>query len=162
MLGIRPHSVHPQLEEAMRLNRQQMLNRVWEGLALQGFEQATRRSNFGQDGDGNTIWGAPICAYEGADGKRCAVGWLDPTLTNANYQNSVDAWQMKEGNLRELVAKEDVYFMERLQSAHDRSTSPLEMRANLVELAQREGLTLPDGESQPSLVIVESGPFPNI
>jgi hypothetical protein len=111
------------------LTRQQIFDRAWEGLKLQNFEQCTNSSG--------------ICQFSNEAGRRCAIGWVNPQLTNES-DNFRTIWHSDIGHFKSLVDYDDLGLLEVLRQAHDGSSSPAEMRENMVQLAAKYKFTIPD------------------
>ena len=112
---------------------QKIFNKVYIGLARQGFKRS--------DDDGN-------CAMRGADGRRCAIGQLIPNrLFNEkfNYGTSVD--ELPKSVLAYIIGNSDIAsdtdFLHLLMSAHDDSHGAKDMKENLIAFAGARDLTVP-------------------
>ena len=109
------------------MNRQQIFDAAYRGLASQNFFQSRRNG-----------W----CAYRGEGGFRCAVGHLIPDEKYSPNLEGHSPWSrsvFKAAGLR--GGQED--FAERLQRCHDKSLSPEGMKRRLHELAHEFRLQIP-------------------
>lgn len=110
----------------MTTANQKAFNKAYRGLKKQGFEQSLNE-------DGET------CMYRGIDGRRCAAGWIIP---DSKYHKGME-FHVVAALDTSLFGGADEGFVEELQSAHDISDCPSDMRKRLVSLADRRGLTVP-------------------
>lgn len=118
------------------MTEQEAFDRAAAGLASQGYRQSLASS-----GD---------CAYNGADGLHCAVGWLIeglplPADLNTGYSVShlMGDGEYPVTECAERLAGLPLGFLEDLQAAHDNSTTPGVMIAALRDFAERRGLRHP-------------------
>lgn len=109
------------------MTKQEMFNRAFLGLKGQGFAQSK--------------YGA-FCVYQSPDGKRCAWGHVDPSLTKEHRTGVRGLFEDQIGVAATIDVK-DLIFVERLQDAHDRATSPNHMDDNLMMLANQYDLEIP-------------------
>jgi hypothetical protein len=115
------------------LTRQEMFSRAYLGLKSQGFTQCARPNDAG----------LMQCVYE-KDGKRCAWGWVDLSLT----ENDIGTVVGLRGNGRGLAAElsgDDAEFAMELQKVHDSfDRDGLPMALRLRDFATKYGLTVPE------------------
>ena len=110
-------------------SKQETFNRAYRGLAAQGFEKSVDMSG--------------ECAYRSSCGtKKCAAGHLIPDEDYSEAMERIGVWASevwaplkRDGHALDLVTD--------LQSAHDESTSPLNMQYRLAIVANAHGLTIP-------------------
>jgi hypothetical protein len=113
-------------------DKQDAFNRAVSGLASQGFQRSTRSvSNW--------------CAYRGDGGKRCAVGWLIP---DGAYSSKIEGDSASQEDVLDALKvplddADAIFFLGRLQKAHDNAPTPDVMRERLIRLALNECLTIP-------------------
>ncbi len=124
------------------LTRQEAFDKAYKGLAGQGFKKSILSN------------GLESCAYRGADGLKCAVGFLIP---DEKYQKKFEGVAVCEpyelvSERREILEElfeaanidpEDALFYEGLQYAHDNS-EVIDMETNLRNLAKMYHLTIPE------------------
>lgn len=112
------------------LTKQEMFNRAWTGLKAQGFTRA---------------WTAETgCVYAAPDGRRCAWGHVDLSLT-AEDEDDTSIPNLRAAGIG-LAAELDgpgLTFALVLQDAHDVAYVPGHMETRLRALAGHYGLTIP-------------------
>lgn len=114
---------------------QEMFNRAWNGLKSQGWRQARR------------IHGA--CVYQTEDGRRCAWGWVDTSLTDQG--GGVYSLRSSRIGIAARLSSDDLEFASALQAAHDGSGSggavynPSELEQRFREFAHFYKLEIPNG-----------------
>lgn len=116
----------------MAINRQEAFNIAYRGLRSQGFEQSLLPGT------------KATCAYRGAEGRRCAIGWLvgddvyDPKMEGGGVHRLVSYLQTK-------YSSDDQEFLGELQACHDRYSAgdPAVMQSYLAEFARRYDLQVP-------------------
>lgn len=110
----------------MKLTKQEMFNRAYRGLASQGFERCT--SGEGKHG----------CLYVDDNGRHCAWGWVDTSLTKevSGYIGSI-------GGIAATLGQKNKYFAARLQQAHDNAVTPEGVKNRLKQLAKEFDLKVP-------------------
>ena len=113
------------------MTKQEMFNRAVRGLRSQGWEQAYSNER-------------GSCVYETEDGKRCAYGWIDPSLGRETI-GSVQTLCYRKIGLAAELDRIAILFAEELQMAHDTSKNSEHMRTKFVMLAEIHGLTWPSG-----------------
>lgn len=118
---------------------QQAFDGAWTGIASQGFQRSKSTAD------------PHMCAYRGAGGKKCAIGWLIPDecydtslegLPGGAVVNRGVATPFPDG----AVGTGMHAFIRRLQMAHDDGTTPARMRENLTYVAKQYDLTIPEEE----------------
>lgn len=112
------------------MDKQAIFNQAVKGLASQGFQ----RSLFKDGG----------CAYRGAEGRRCALGWCIP---DERYDAAFEGQGPHDEGVLRMVgaqrASETIDFLEALQDAHDYPRTPEDMKRDLIDVANRWHLALP-------------------
>jgi len=111
-------------------SRQEMFDRAWNGLKGQGFTRALDSGVFGGS-----------CKYLADDGKRCAWGHVDTSLTDE--LDNVTGLHERGVGLAKFLDEDDLIFAMSLQVAHDAGNSPGKMEESLRRVAERYGLTVP-------------------
>lgn len=110
----------------MKLTRQEMFDRAYRGLASQGWRRAYEVNS---------------CEYVTDDGRRCAWGWVDPSLTDED-SGDVQGLFDKERGVAAYLSLDDLRFAMALQDAHDSSTDDT-LERDLRAFAGRQGLAIP-------------------
>ncbi|MEG9884082.1 MAG: hypothetical protein V6Z86_05610 [Hyphomicrobiales bacterium] len=131
------------------MTAQDVFDKVYRGLASQGFERSTSTELPGRS---NT----DACAYRGSHGRRCAVGWLIPDdLYDKRLENRGYRWLMAalpNGSLSWMPDGLTTFFrgtaphkslIDELQNVHDGSEEPEGMKAWLESIAAEKGLEVP-------------------
>lgn len=111
------------------MTKQEMFEASMRGLASQGWERATTE-------------GGNVCVYQTADGKRCAWGWVDMSLTAENTGNVHGC-----GGLADSLDEWTRAWARRLQVAHDTDylCDPRPLRDRFIAFAGSNNLTWPEG-----------------
>lgn len=123
------------------LTRQEMFDKVVEGLASQDFQQSVSVYRINDEGD--VDFG---CVYRGENGLKCAAGWLIPDeLYDPNMENRLATGIIKQyPQCNEyLECSDDDRFdklVNELQGAHDDSSNPSKMINNLRRVAASANL----------------------
>lgn len=120
------------------MTKQEIFNRVVEGLASQGFERSMR-SNDPED----------ICMYRGLEGRKCAAGHL---IRDEYYNEGLECRTSNDSAVQSALAKSGVpmeYTMFgglvwKLQKCHDRPQHPDDVKLALRVFAEEEGLEIPE------------------
>lgn len=107
------------------MTNQEMFDKAWNGLKSQGFERC-----LGLTG---------CCMYNDGNGKHCAWGWVDESLTNENC--CIEDLARYGVGLAATLNEDQLKFATRLQRAHDRDGS---MEQSLRDLAKRYNLIVPE------------------
>lgn len=119
----------------MAMTRQQIFNTAYHGLAAQGFQRSMRENGFG-------------CAYRGADGRRCALGYLIPDAVYDpewdSDHKSMSAYMLSSENITNEICEGNQRFLIDLQTVHDDSLTPQTMKRELGAFAARHNLTVPE------------------
>lgn len=124
---------------------QEMFNVAYKGLKSQNFYQSVVG---GLNSD---------CQYRGANGMRCALGWLIPDEKyEVVFENKTPSWNLSQAtnpkgykiNQRLCAAaglnnKDKIIFAQELQYCHDDATSPEVMKNKLKYFAKKYKLTIP-------------------
>jgi hypothetical protein len=111
--------------------RQEIFDIAWTGLKSQGFNQALMA------GDPQKV-----CAYRGAGGSKCAIGWCIPDDYDGHIPECTGvAHPCIKGPAG--IDDEDLAFAGQLQSCHDTGETPSEMEASLRAFAREHDLTIP-------------------
>lgn len=114
------------------MTRQEMFNTVVRGIASQGWEQSV---------------GDETCAYNGPDGRHCAVGWLIADIKIAetwNEKTSVGQLMDKYPEIEErFLGFEN--FLDALQRVHDEARDTAGMKNDLQNFATAHNLVWPAG-----------------
>lgn len=105
--------------------RQEMFNRAAKGLRKQGFLRSMDVES---------------CIYDDGEGRRCAWGHVDKSLTKKDGAASVYVLRRRGRGLAGHLLPEDVGFAATLQDAHDHALSPNEMRQGLFQFAKQYSL----------------------
>ena len=110
------------------MSLQDIFDTVYKGLREQGFKKS-------MDGCG--------CAYRGADGRKCAAGFL---IADEEYSSAMEGHNFKALNIFHNFgfSSEKARFVAELQSAHDDSRGPQNMRLRLEQRARNCNLTIPE------------------
>lgn len=115
------------------MTKQEIFDKVVAGLASQGFERSVDAES------------PHRCMYRGAEGRRCAAGWLIP---DEQYRAGLEKLPVVSaavcGVLVGLVGEENILFVQALQDVHDNGRTPLSMQDNLRNVAGRYSLELPE------------------
>jgi len=112
-------------------SRQEMFDRAWSGLKGQGFMRAVNSGVFGGS-----------CTYLALDGKRCAWGHVDTSLTDE--LGGVTGLHERGIGLAKFLDNGDLLFATALQVSHDSGNTPKKMELSLRDVAERYGLTVPE------------------
>lgn len=115
------------------MRRQEIFDAAYKGLASQGFVRSL--ADVG-------------CAYRGAEGRRCAIGFL---ITDEKYSPGLEGLTPSDVAVRRAanINDDDCEFAEELQEAHGgpdgdaEEDTPEEMKARLHAFAGRHHLTIP-------------------
>jgi hypothetical protein len=107
------------------MTNQEMFDKAWNGLKSQGFERCL----------GLTV----CCMYNDGNGKHCAWGWVDESLSDE--QCYVTDLAMEGIGLAATLDEDQLNFAAQLQRAHDRVGS---MEQSLRDLAKRYNLIVPE------------------
>lgn len=109
------------------MSLQDIFNTVYKGLREQGFKKS-------MDGC--------ACAYRDAEGRKCAAGFL---ITDEEYSSEMEGMGILTLNMQcDLgFSSEQVYFIADLQSDHDSSPGPQNMRLCLEQRARVRNLSIP-------------------
>ena len=110
------------------MTNQEMFDKAWNGLKSQGFERCMSRIK--------------RCVYSDSNGKHCAWGWIDKSLTDEIYCVE-DLFQLGVGVAATLSASQ-LDFVVRLQICHDNAFNAEEMQENLRNLAKEFYLIVPE------------------
>lgn len=114
------------------LTEQEIYNKAVEGIASQNWERSV---------------GSEYCRYtiinESGNILHCALGWIDPNLDD-DYVVTADAEDFFVEGIREPFDEERADFLYFLQDAHDSGDSKKEMVAQLVSVAKRYDLEIPE------------------
>lgn len=86
-----------------------------------------------------------VCIYDDGQGRRCAWGHVDESLTHLSRGTVCELHAAGVGVAATLTT-EQVDFGMALQIAHDRSQNPTEMEERLRALATQYNLTFPEAE----------------
>lgn len=121
------------------MNRQEMFDKMWNGLKAQGWKPSTKY-----------VEGSETCAYRGKNGMKCAFGHL---ISDEDYPkvahcegNSVDRPML----LTLSIDTDEHEFLTDAQGAHDRvffgnnGDGDLDMETRFRNLAQRYKLIVPE------------------
>lgn len=112
------------------MTRQEMFEKAMRGLASQGWERAVR-----------SRWQPAACVYQTADGKRCAWGWVDMSLT---AESTGDVHNC--GGLADSLDEWTRAWARRLQATHDSyREDPRPLRDRFIDFAGENNLTWPEG-----------------
>lgn len=111
---------------------QEMFDKVYIGLASQGFEQCKYNKH-------KTFYS---CAYSDDNGKHCAWGWVDLSLS-ASHAGNVQDLKNESIGIAATLNEEQLDFALKLQNAHDGGDQPCVMKNNLVYLALKYNLEIP-------------------
>lgn len=129
------------------MTHQEMFNLAYLGLEAQGFRQAGDSKNG--------------CQYKTKDGLRCAVGWITEGLeqfAGAVQGPKISKFLKDKGVIN---SDEDVYFLAKLQQAHDSGLSSEILKQNLESFALSHNLTIPTEPAEPLEVLTkESATIP--
>lgn len=116
------------------IDRQQIFNTAYRGLASQGFIQSAAPKT-------------GTCLYRGPEGRRCALGWCIP---DENYRQELEGLTIDDypSILEDALGfpdlpENDIQFLVDLQTYHDQSTDPDKMKLRLADLANTYGLEVP-------------------
>lgn len=133
------------------MNKQEIFDKVWAGLSSQGWAKSMMRP------------GSQACAYRGALGRKCAVGWLIPDQEYDPIMEGLPiSWflvERAEGRSRAMAFLKAIEaggvdlsepgvldLLESMQHAHD---SLGNLKESMVQVAQHYNLTIPpDSESK--------------
>lgn len=125
------------------LDNQQLFDRVFDGLKSQGFQLSTAHiPNRGHD----------MCAYRGAEERRCAAGWAipdfayDPDMEGAGITSLNEMYQLG-------FTPDQLTLLSIMQRAHDNALSPAKMQQAMRHIAVEWNLKVPDATS------VSTAPF---
>lgn len=112
----------------MTKTRQEIFNTAYRGLASQNFEKSRGDSG---------------CAYRGAMGRRCAIGWC---ISDHDYSPNFESWAASMSSILEAadVSPADAGFARGLQEAHDLAGDAEDMKDRLRTFAHANGLTIPE------------------
>lgn len=120
------------------MNKQDIFNKAYLGLEAQGFQRAQENG---------------IGRYKTSDGLRCAIGWVTEGMEDFGCKsvsfNPVVKYLTPRLNIE---SEKDVYFLQHLQAAHDRSG---DLKANLIKFAEDHNLTVPTEPVEDPLPIEE-------
>ena len=114
-----------------RLNKQEMFSRAVTGLRSQGFRQCL---------DDHPESPEPVYAH--TDGRRCAWGWVDRSLT-PNHDSTFFVDELHAG-IAPRMTMDELEFARELQWCHDDSRTPAAMERRLRRLGEREKLRWPE------------------
>lgn len=112
------------------MNRQEMFTRAVLGLRSQGWARC-------MDKRGG-------CSYDDGDGKRCAWGHVDPSLSGADFRNVSDLFHLKVGVASTINSALDLAFAAQLQTTHDVNPIPSNMESEFRCIAQINNLIFPE------------------
>jgi len=113
------------------MNKQQIFDKAYLGLKSQGFKQSRRRVS-------SQI--RTLCSYRGGEGRKCAVGWLIP---DSIYKPSFELMSLSK-LMRKLGVSDSLdSFVYSLRLAHDQSHFPEDMSEELVAIAKKHNLKIP-------------------
>lgn len=113
--------------------RQEIFDAAYKGLASQGFVRSLAEVG---------------CAYRGAEGRRCAIGFLIP---DEKYSPELEGLTPEDIVVCRAadICEDDWMFAKDLQEAHDgpngdiEDDTPEEMKARLLSFAKLHNLTIP-------------------
>ena len=107
---------------------QDIFNTVYKGLREQGFKKSLNGS---------------ACAYRGADGSKCAVGFL---IADWEYSAVMEGlWFLPLNDSYDLgFSSEQARFIVKLQFDHDDSHGSQNMRLRLEQTARDHNLSIPE------------------
>jgi hypothetical protein len=116
------------------LDNQQLFDRVFDGLKSQGFQLSTAHiPNRGHD----------MCAYRGAEERRCAAGWAipdfayDPEMEGAGIATINEVYRLG-------FTPDQLTLLSIMQRAHDNALSPAKMQQAMRHIAVEWNLKVPD------------------
>lgn len=121
----------------MTLSRQEIFTKAYNGLKSQGFQRSVSPIHFH----------SYSCRYRGANGMKCAVGWL---MDDDKYTSSFEgytpngAYTLPEYWEAVNCSRDDSFFLKELQKAHDNGDTPELMINNLETVAGVHGLEIPN------------------
>jgi hypothetical protein len=114
------------------MNKQQIFDKVYQGLASQNFRQSSSAGG--------------RCLYRGPDGLKCAIGWLIP---DDEYHESFEKLpiigiaKQSQATCKIMESPVNFEFSNELQLAHDHIESQ-GIRQNLEFMARKHNLTIPE------------------
>ncbi|AKF12681.1 hypothetical protein PHIM7_135 [Sinorhizobium phage phiM7] len=117
------------------MTRQEIFNTVWNGLKSQGW-------NVSMSSDAETV-----CAYRGADGRKCAAGWLIP---DDEYDPSMEGMMVFEtAYFEDNFSPYVLEFIANLQDIHDQfhlnpESAVTKLEPALRAFALEKGLKVPE------------------
>ncbi|AGR47830.1 hypothetical protein SmphiM12_198 [Sinorhizobium phage phiM12] len=125
------------------MTRQEIFNTVWKGLESQGWNVSmTAESNH-----------HTTCAYRGANGRKCAAGWLIP---DDEYEPSMEGMMVLETDyFGNKFSPTTLEFIADLQDIHDQfhlnpESSVLLLEPALRAFAHKKRLKIPEWKSRAS------------
>lgn len=131
------------------MDKQELFNRVYLGLAKQGFKQSGETYSSEHEQEPRFA-----CRYRGDEGMKCAVGFL---LTDEAYSEVLEGHAVSNDVVQEAVCTSlgieelncTLYtLLQKLQQIHDYSASPEVMREDLHAYARRNNLSIPSEEGE--------------
>lgn len=111
------------------MTRQEIFDKVWDGLKTQGFKQSY-----------NKISGT--CHYRGPDGLKCAAGHLIP---DNEYDPAIEFITLEDITwFQNNFTETEIKFIGKLQTCHDAVNDDSEIESAFRKLAAKQGLTIND------------------
>ncbi|AKF13413.1 hypothetical protein PHIN3_150 [Sinorhizobium phage phiN3] len=119
------------------MTRQEIFTTVWKGLESQGWNVSMTAGSSHQT----------TCAYRGANGRKCAAGWLIP---DDEYEPSMEGMMVLEtAYFENKFNAAELEFIGELQDIHDQfhynpESSVLLLEPALRAFAREKGLKIPE------------------
>ena len=128
------------------MTKQEMFDRAWRGLKVQGFARAVRMTTVEERTlpNGRLEPEAEICCYLDSNGNRCAWGHVDPEGTATNPAMTVTDLRVHRIGIAASLTDDGVEFARELQRAHDAPYSAIGVERDMRQVAEKHGLTIPD------------------
>lgn len=120
------------------MNRQELFNMAYVGLAKQGFVRSVS-----DDGREN-----PSCRYRGPEGRKCAIGHCIPDKEYSplfeGYSPGTSLGEARDICVAAGIGPGDVLWAATLQRCHDYGKTPADMRGRLESFARSYNLSIPE------------------
>ena len=125
---------------------QELFDAAVAGLASQGFERSMAPGKANEDYPEEIP--EDVCMYRGAEGCRCAIGWLIPDESyDPSFEGQAVRQLVSNGHLltdHEMVNQKTwLSPLAELQTCHDYSSNSTGVRVSLANFARRHHLILP-------------------